>query len=328
VSIGWTQKGRVDLVNILFSPDNGSTWETITSAARNLGYITWTIPDTITTAAKILIQGTDNATTFGEDRSNDTFSIEEPITSDGSEEDAEVEDIPVEPDGTVDVEKIKEPLPIGTPVVEVTRPRDSGVSLAVGDVFRGVTDPAVYVLRSDGSRAFFPNSDVFNSYFDDFDNVLTINDDQLRKLPLGKRVTMRPGTWLVKIQSDPKVYAVEKDGVLRHVPDESTARFLYGQDWSGQVRDVNVAFFSDYSIGSPLPSNTYLPDGTVFKYEESPQLFVIQNRIRRLFLDAEAFVLNNFQERFIRDVSLIFEFDEGAPVDKLDPELLKDLVGG
>ncbi|MBI2476882.1 hypothetical protein HYV72_01790, partial [Candidatus Uhrbacteria bacterium] len=218
-------------------------------------------------------------------------------------------------------------LQLGTPVVDVTLPSEKSIVLAVGDTFRGVTDAAVYVLRSDGSRAVFPDPDIYFSYFDKFDNVLTINDDQLRKLPLGKRITMRPGTWLVKIQSDPKVYAVEKDGILRHIPDESTARFLYGSQWNKQVKDVNVAFFRDYKVGEALPTNTYLPDGTVFSYEESPQLFVLQNRIRRLFLDTEAFVLNHFQERFVRDISVVFEFDEGEPVKGEDPALLKDLVG-
>jgi hypothetical protein len=60
---------------------------------------------------------------------------------------------------------------------------------------------------------------------------------------------------MVKIQTDPKVYAVDANGALRWVPDEWTAKRLYGDDWNKKIDDLSDAFFADYSIGEPVPSN-------------------------------------------------------------------------
>ncbi|OGL72027.1 hypothetical protein A3C17_04550 [Candidatus Uhrbacteria bacterium RIFCSPHIGHO2_02_FULL_53_13] len=321
--IAWTQRGRIDMVNVAYSLDNGATWTILASGIRNLGSYLWTLPDIVADRVRIRVQGTDLASVYTEDSSDSAFSIvKAPVASQTAPEPS----LPPADNAVAVDTKTPIILELGEPVVEVDTPREEALKLAVGDVLRGVTDPAVYVIRSDGKRAVFPDSETYFSYFDSFDHVVTINDDQLRKLPLGKRVTVRPGTWLVKIQSDPRVYAVEDGGLLRHVPNEDTARFLYGDTWNSQVRDVNVAFFKDYRIGEPLPSNTYLPEGTVFSYEESPQLYVVQNRIRRLFLDAEAFALNHFQDRFVRNISLLFEFEDGEPIQGIDQDLLDALI--
>jgi len=60
---------------------------------------------------------------------------------------------------------------------------------------------------------------------------------------------------MVKIQSDPKTYAVEPDGVLRWIPTEAQARALYGDAWAKRVRDVDVSLFTDYVIGPALEGN-------------------------------------------------------------------------
>jgi hypothetical protein len=85
--------------------------------------------------------------------------------------------------------------------------------------------------------------------------VAVLTDAQLAAVPLGKNVTYRPGVRLVKIVSDPKVYAVATNGELRWIPDEWTAKALYGADWSKKVDDVPDAFFgNDYHIGEPVPA--------------------------------------------------------------------------
>jgi hypothetical protein len=57
---------------------------------------------------------------------------------------------------------------------------------------------------------------------------------------------------LVKIQTDPKTYAVDKNGTLRWITSESAAALLYGADWAKQVDDVPDTFFTNYKIGSPV----------------------------------------------------------------------------
>ncbi len=121
--------------------------------------------------------------------------------------------------------------------------------VAASDVVRG-SRPAVYFVSSDGTRHVFPNETVFFSWYPDFSVIKTVADAALAALPLGKNVSMRPGTRLVKIISDPKVYAVEPGGTLRWIPSEDAARALYGAAWATRVRDVDATLFADYVEGA------------------------------------------------------------------------------
>ena len=121
--------------------------------------------------------------------------------------------------------------------VGMTVPGGKAVTLTAGNLFRGVALSGVYLVKADGTRSVFPNEAVFFSYYPDFKNVVQVSDDQLRKLPLGRRVVTNAGS-LVKIQSDPKVYQVAAGGVLRHVPDESTAIKMFGATWNKKISDV------------------------------------------------------------------------------------------
>lgn len=111
---------------------------------------------------------------------------------------------------------------------------------------------AVYYLASDGKRYVFPNQRTYLSWFSGFGNVTEVTGGELASFPLGGNVTNRPGVRMVKIASDPKLYAVEKGGVLRWVTTENIARQLYGSDWNTKVDDVPDAFFANYRIGQPI----------------------------------------------------------------------------
>jgi hypothetical protein len=63
---------------------------------------------------------------------------------------------------------------------------------------------------------------------------------------------MKEGVYLIKIQSDPKTYAVEPGGKLRWVQTETQANALYGPAWNKRIRDVDVSLFVDYTIGAAL----------------------------------------------------------------------------
>ena len=111
---------------------------------------------------------------------------------------------------------------------------------------------AVYYFANDGKRYVFPNEKTYKSWFVDFSGVVTVSDAELAAMPLGGNVTYRPGIRMVKIQSDPKVYAVARGGVLRWVKTENVAEDLYGQFWPTAIDDLSDAFFVNYSIGDPI----------------------------------------------------------------------------
>lgn len=111
--------------------------------------------------------------------------------------------------------------------------------------------PAVYYLL-DGKRYVFPNERIYFSWYPDFGSVRTVGDAELASYRLGGNVTYRPGAKLVKIQTDPKTYAVSKGGALRWITSEEVARALYGPEWNTQVHDLSDAFFLDYRIAAPI----------------------------------------------------------------------------
>ena len=61
-------------------------------------------------------------------------------------------------------------------------------------------------------------------------------------------MTYKPGVRMVKITTDPKVYAVSKGGVLRWVSSPDVATDIYGADWAEHVDDISDAFFFNYSF--------------------------------------------------------------------------------
>ncbi len=121
-----------------------------------------------------------------------------------------------------------------------------------GSRIKGATNTAVYYCGTDHKRHPFPNQRIHDSWYTGFAGVITLTDAQLAAAPLGANVTYRPGVRLVKIQTDPKVYAVAANSTLRWVPDEWTAKKLYGNDWSKKVDDVPDSFFTNYTIGDPI----------------------------------------------------------------------------
>ncbi|MDO8599242.1 MAG: hypothetical protein Q7S02_03985 [bacterium] len=114
------------------------------------------------------------------------------------------------------------------------------------------SQPALYSIGSDGKRYAFANEKIYRTWYADFLSVERVSDTALAAIPLGGVVHYKPGMRLVKVPTDPKVYAVDRGGVLRWVQTEVVARALYGATWHRIVDDLPVEFFSQYSIGSPI----------------------------------------------------------------------------
>ncbi|HBZ36531.1 MAG TPA: hypothetical protein DEO26_02300 [Candidatus Veblenbacteria bacterium] len=111
---------------------------------------------------------------------------------------------------------------------------------------------AVYYCGADGQRYVFPNQKIYLSWYTNFSGVITITDAELANVPLGGNVTYRPGVRMVKMTTDPKVYAVAAGGILRHVTSPELARSIYGEDWNTLVDDLSDAFFVNYHLGDPI----------------------------------------------------------------------------
>lgn len=125
-------------------------------------------------------------------------------------------------------------------------------TLSPGDLIKGPTTAAVYYYDSHGKRLVFPTEKTYFTWYAGFTGVKTLTETELAAITLGGNVTYRPGVKLVKVTTDPKVYAVAKGGVLRHVTTEALAASLYGADWNMKIDDIPDAFFTNYTVGSPI----------------------------------------------------------------------------
>jgi hypothetical protein len=122
---------------------------------------------------------------------------------------------------------------------------------SAGRLVRG-TMPAVYYQAADGKRYVFPNEKTYATWFTGFGQVESVGDAALAAMQIGSNVTVRPGTRMVKIQTDPKVYAVARGGTLRWVKTEAVASALYGADWARKIDDVPDAYFTNYKTGADI----------------------------------------------------------------------------
>ena len=123
-----------------------------------------------------------------------------------------------------------------------------------GDLIRGTSLSAVYYLGADGLRYVFTTDRSYFTWYSNFDTVKTLSDADLSPLQLGGNVTYKPGVKMVKINTDPRTYAVAAGGTLRHVGSEALAVSLYGSSWNTKIDDIADGFFSNYTIGDAIAS--------------------------------------------------------------------------
>ncbi len=170
-----------------------------------------------------------------------------------------------------------------------------------GQLVKSSSNSAVYVLGSDGKRHAFPNEAIFYTWYADFESVSTIDEATLASYKLGKNVPVRPGTYLVKLTTDPKTYAVEPGGVLRWVTSESVATELYGADWAHRVLDLSDTMWPNYTVGDNVtttvhPDGTIIADGAVRWYITNGSRFEISTSDFTALEFADTFLITDAQD--------------------------------
>ena len=148
------------------------------------------------------------------------------------------------------------PMVIQSSATSITTDRGLAVNPAAAceadTLIKILSSDAVYYCGADGKRYVFPNLNTYRTWYDDFNEVVEISPEQLAAIPLGGNVTYKPGSRMIKIQTDPKVYAVDRGGVLRWVTSDQIAQSMYGSSWANQIDDLSDAFFINYRLGQPI----------------------------------------------------------------------------
>jgi hypothetical protein len=235
LTVSWNWTGSIPAVNVYLSWDNGTTWNLVRYAVTNTGSTT-VLLDGRTGSVKLRLDGTDYLQVITSVTSG-SFYIDGDSTdvADGNQTEASGEEIAKNDNRVAS-------LPESAPVHSLVKIPDDGDENT--DV-----DSAIYYIGADGRRHVFPSEKVFESWYCDFSEVKEISAEDLAAIPWGVNVTYRPGSRLVKFMTDPRVYAVDRDGSLRWLISEDVAIGLYGTDWAHYVDDISDAFYGDYRIG-------------------------------------------------------------------------------
>ncbi len=207
----------------------------------------------------------------------------------------------------------------------LTAPMTTNAAASAGDLIKKDGLSAVYYLGEDGKRYVFPNEATYKSWYSDFSGVVTVSADELASYPLGANVVVRPGTKLVKITTDPKVYAVEANGTLRWVQTEADAIALYGANWASRVIDVADSFFTNYTIGTPLASDE-VPAGSLVQKTGEGNIYYYDGTDYRLIEDEVAFLANKFQ--FANVLTIDSFTPSGSTITGAEAAIIKTSQGG
>lgn len=192
------------------------------------------------------------------------------------------------------------------------------VELVAGDIIAIEGDEGKYYYAEDGNRYTFPydfssyygllyDDAIIESWFPYGYEVKMLSMEQMVQIPLAGNVTIRPGTWLVRITTAPKVYAIEPGSVLRQVADQTVLENLFSQIWEAiaptkhgfaLLQIVPDAFWSNYFPGEPLDGTVH-PTGTlVYCFAFSLDVYYIDEGSKRLVTDW-GFIENNFATQFV-----------------------------
>ncbi|MFH1111921.1 MAG: hypothetical protein V1712_02520 [Patescibacteria group bacterium] len=190
---------------------------------------------------------------------------------------------------------------------------------SAGDLIKMAGNSAVYYY--DGTyRYVFPNESTYKSWYSDFSGVVTISQAEMFSIDFGGNVTMRPGTWLVKVTSIPKVYAVEPGGVLRWIDSEARATALYGSNWNKKIKDVDDTVWVNYTPGSTVSTDKH-PVGSLVKYTGSSTVYYVDTGdVKRPISSEAALAANMFRNEFVQETTI--SYTDGSSVTGKEGDLV------
>jgi outer membrane protein assembly factor BamB len=260
VDVNWSPtSGTFVNYRVSYSSDNGSTWSVL-ATVPGTSY-TWTVPLTSTPHGLIKVEGLDsNGYVLALATNTSAFTIigvaAPPASSGEGGGGSPPPPLPVPKSGdpTVAGAYDKGTAAANNPDINT----DLGLTALAsppcvsGTLIKSASLPAVYYCGADGKRYVFVNAPAYFSWYPDFSTVKTVSAAALANIMIGGNVTYRPGTRMVKIQSDPKVYVVARGGVLRWVEMEAAAIRLFGTNWNKMIDDISDSFFVNYHIGAPI----------------------------------------------------------------------------
>lgn len=155
--------------------------------------------------------------------------------------------------------------------------------LEAGELFKVEGSTAVYLLNADMERMYFPSSEIFHTWYEDFSGVTEIANTCVDMYPAPDSapygVNYRPGSYLVKVQISPSVYVVESGNKRTKIGSEGAAKAMYGDNWASKVRDISDVYWPNFaSVGTELTEAT-LTDGMVVTVDGETNYAVVDGML-------------------------------------------------
>ena len=139
------------------------------------------------------------------------------------------------------------------PAQAPARSAETTTTLSSGDVVKAEGSTTVYYIGHDLKRHVFPSGKIYKTWYDDYSGIKVIKTKSIQTIPLSRvSVTHKPGKKLVKITTDPKVYAVGPGGALHWIKTEALAKKIYGAAWNQKIEDLPDQLFTNYSLGDEI----------------------------------------------------------------------------
>jgi len=151
--------------------------------------------------------------------------------------------------------------------------QESCATLAVGSLIKVPDYSAVYYINENNQRMYFPNGEVYSTWFDSYDDVITVSSSCIDNYASGGGINYRSGTVLIKTDINPAVYAIEPGNIKRKITTEEVASALYGIDWAKKVRVIPDVFDANYTKGNDI--TVAVPhSGQIITYDYSSFFYV------------------------------------------------------
>jgi len=204
------------------------------------------------------------------------------------------------------------------------------LAVSEGDLIKTATSSAVYYVGADNKKYVFPDDKVYFSWYENFNTVQTVSQETLQSISTVGNVVARAGTKLVQfvaigangliVVDDPKVYAVEPDGVRRWITTAEIAEDLYGANWEMMIYPVPNTLISNYTDGADLTDATY-PEGSLVKMDGSSTVYYINGDGEKQPLTSAGFTANMFQDMYVLTASDLSGYPDGSSITSEDPNL-------
>ncbi len=154
--------------------------------------------------------------------------------------------------------------------------------LAIDSPYKTASEPGVYYITEHCTKRIFTRSDVYFTYFRNWDAVEIVSESVLDQIPLDE-VTFSP--WgplydpqsgsLVKTLYDAKVYLLLYN-TLYHIKDESAAEYQFGSNWASWIEDVDRRLIDAKTISASELGLEKRPDGILITYADDVDVYVLE----------------------------------------------------